>query len=420
MERSLSGEGFTRSDNPETADFHLINSCAFIEDAKMETIRTVLGAAKIKKKHKNQKLVLVGCFSERYAENVRTDLPEVDFSFGTGRYHEAGALIGSKFGPASKSQSVTESRSDTEKLSPLFSIVKGASFAPVKISDGCDRGCSFCAIPIFRGKFRDIPLATIVQECRDLASSGVREVCLVSQDSNSYGGNPGAFLDLLEALHDVPDLHWIRMLYMYPDGKTEAILNGLANRSLPKLVPYLESPIQHASTRMLRAMRRIGDRERFKAIFSLARSVMPGSEVRTSVLLGFPGETEADVDEVLEFLEESRPEKLALFSYSPEEGTPGATLPDQVPPEVTGERVNRVRNAFLLQHANRQRDLVGQTFRCMVDETQDQEIIARRAQDAPEADGVVYLPNSRLLSPGDLVNVQITGFAEFDLTGVIV
>lgn len=416
MERSLSGEGFTRSETVETADFHLINSCAFIEDAKMETIRTVLDAAKIKKKHKNQKLVLVGCFSERYADNVRSDLPEVDFSFGTGRYHEAGTLIGSKFGL----QSASETRSDTENLSPLFAIVKGASFAPVKISDGCDRGCSFCAIPIFRGKFRDIPLQTILTECRDLAATGVREVCLVSQDSNSYGGKPEAFLDLLEALHEVDDLHWIRMLYMYPDGKTEAILKGLQNRKLPKLVPYLESPVQHASTRMLRAMRRIGDRQRFKEIFDLARNVMPGSEVRTSILLGFPGETEADVEEVLAFIEESRPEKLALFSYSPEEGTPGAHLADQVPIEITRERVNRVRNAFLLQHANRQRDLVGQTFRCMVDETQDQEIIARRAQDAPEADGVVYLPNSRLLSPGDLVNVQITGFAEFDLTGVIV
>jgi len=378
----------------------------------METIRTVLGAAKIKKKHSGQRLVLVGCFSERYSEAVSKDLPEVDFSFGTGRYHEAGKLIGEAFG-------VTDvSRVSLDRLSPLFSLTSGKSFAPVKISDGCDRGCTFCAIPLFRGKFRDIPVDTILRECRDLAASGVREVCLVSQDSNSYGGAPSAYLDLVERISQIDGITWIRMLYMYPDAKTEQILRGVSQRGIAKVVPYLESPIQHASTKILRAMRRIGDRKRFADLFAMARETLPGLAIRTSVLLGFPGETEEDVEEVLSFLEETRPEKLALFAYSPEEGTPGPDLRDHVAPEIARARVNRVREAHLELVAQASRDLVGQTFSCMVDEIDGQDVIARRAQDAPEADGVVYLPNSRLLKPCDLVNVQITGFTEFDLTGV--
>ncbi len=411
MERSLSQEGYIRTDSADQADVHLINSCAFIEDARVETIRTVLDAGKVKKKHKKQKLVLVGCFTERYADTVRAELPEIDFSFGTGIYHKAGELIRNAFGLSV----------GLEPVSPFFEMqAQGKPYAPVKISDGCDRGCSFCAIPLFRGKFRDIPADEIIAECERLAAQGVREVFLVSQDSNSYGGKPEAYLDLVERIHEVEGLHWIRMLYMYPDGKTERILEGMRTRSMPKVVPYLESPVQHASESVLRAMRRIGSSERFADLFALARDVMPGCEVRTSILLGFPGETDADVEKVEQFIATAKPEKLALFSYSPEEGTPGAEMSAQIAPEIIADRIRRVQGVHRSVQSEHLRSLVGTTFQCMVDESSAEEVVLRRPQDAPEADGVVYAePKSRLLHSGDLVNVEITGFTEYDLTGVI-
>lgn len=410
MERSLQKEGFAPAVSADKAELHLINSCAFIEDARLETIRTVLDAAQLK--GKKQKLILVGCFTERYAAAVSQDLPEVDFSFGTGKYAQAGQLLREKFGAPRASRAPNISGLSIERA--------GLAYAPVKISDGCDRTCSFCAIPQFRGSFRSTPIEEILAEAHDLAARGVREICLVSQDSNAYGGKPESYLDLLERLHEVEDLSWIRMLYMYPDKKTEKILQGIASRKLPKLVPYLESPVQHGSAKILRAMRRAGDPGFFADLFALAREAMPGAEVRTSILMGFPGETEEDVEEVLRFLEHAGPEKLALFSYSPEEGTSGAALPDAVSQEEAAERINRVREYHRGLQSAHTADLVGQNFVCMVDESQDGELIARRPQDAPEVDGVVYIENSRLIRPGELVNVQITGFTDFDLTGMLI
>lgn len=410
MERSLQKEGFAPAVSAEKAELHLINSCAFIEEARLETIRTVLDAAQLK--GRKQKLILVGCFSERYAAAVSKDLPEVDFSFGTGRYAEAGRLLREKFGAPRASSAVNISGLSIERA--------GLPYAPVKISDGCDRTCSFCAIPQFRGGFRSTPLEEILAEARDLVQRGVREICLVSQDSNAYGGKPESYLELLERLHEVEGLSWIRMLYMYPDKKTEKILRGIMDRSLPKLVPYLESPVQHASAKVLKSMRRAGDPAFFADLFNLAREAIPGAEVRTSMLLGFPGETEEDIDQVIRFLEDGRPEKLALFSYSPEEGTTGAEMADIVDPAETAERINRVREHHRSLASAFAADLVGQNFLCMVDEAEGNELIVRRPQDAPEVDGVVYIENSRLMRPGELVNVQITGFTDFDLTGMLI
>lgn len=409
MERSLQKEGFAPAVSAHKADLHLINSCAFIEDARLETIRTVLDAAALKKK--DQKLILVGCFTERYAAEVTAEMPEVDFSFGTGRYAEAGRLLRDRFG-APRSAGINVSGLSIER--------SGVPYAPVKISDGCDRTCAFCAIPQFRGSFRSVSAADIAAEVEDLTLRGIREVCLVSQDSNAYGGKPEAFIELLSRLHEVENLSWIRMLYLYPDRRTEKILTEIGRRQFPKLVPYLESPVQHASERVLRAMKRAGDPVFFSELFSLARESMPGAEIRTSLLLGFPGETGDDVENIFSFLEKSRPEKLALFSYSPEEGTTGAAMPGRVDEPAAAERINRVREFHRTIQSEHIRNLTGSEFVCMVDEVNDGEITARRPQDAPEVDGVVYVENSRLIHPGELVNVQITGFTDFDLTGMLI
>lgn len=422
MERSMLLEGFQPVDDPATADFHIINTCSFIESAREQTIETVFDAIDLKeavqKKRGNQKLIVVGCFTERYQAAVMEEWPEVDFSFGTGLYHRAGALIRKAF--------QIPRPHDAEVPSP-FEYLKRRNrhpWAPVKVSDGCDRKCAFCAIPQFRGAFRSRQIDDIVSECIELAAAGVREICLVSQDTNAFGGRPELLVDLVERLNAIDSLHWLRLLYLYPDKKTERILRLLAERGLnrSKVVAYLESPVQHVSSSVLRAMKRAGDASYYKDLFSLARQLFPGMEIRTSFLLGFPGETAADVEALHRFVEETRIEKLALFAYSPEEGTSGYTLENRPDPDETTERINELRQTHLnvLSEIHLQR--VGQIYRCMVDELHPNEIVCRRPQDAPEIDETVVIPfqfkkGMKLPAAGDLIDVEITGFFEYDMEG---
>lgn len=422
MERSLLVEGFQPADDAESADFHLINTCSFIESAREQTIETVFEAIDVKEavqsKRADQKLVVVGCFTERYQAAVTEEWPEVDFSFGTGLYHRAGALIREAF---------RIPRPHDSEISSPFEHLKRRErhpYAPVKVSDGCDRKCAFCAIPQFRGAFRSRESDEIFTECSDLGAAGVREICLVSQDTNAFGGKPEALVDLIERLNTIDSLHWLRLLYLYPDKKTERILRLLAERGLnrSKLVPYLESPVQHVSSSVLKAMKRAGDSSYFKDLFALARELFPGLEIRTSFLLGFPGETAADVDELHRFVEETRLEKMALFAYSPEEGTSGYALGNLPDPDETKERINELRQTHLKVLADIHLQRVGQTYRCMVDELHPTEIICRRPQDAPEIDETVVIPfkyqkGMKLPAPGDLVEVEITGFFEYDMEG---
>ena len=410
MEDSLVAQGYTGVEAPEEADLHLINSCAFVEEARLETIETVFEAAALKQSRVGQKLVLAGCFAERYAKEVRLEMPEVDFSFGTGRYENAGSMVHEAFsGEWSLAHATSSVRVPVGRPAPVS--------LPVKISEGCDRTCAFCAIPQFRGAFRDRSAADITAEVRKLTEQGVREVCLVSQDTNAYGGRPDRFVALLEDLHEVEDLAWIRLLYLYPDNRTEKLLRAIGKRNLPKLVPYFEAPVQHTSPRMLRAMRRAGSHEYFLDLFAIARDVWPDTEVRTTFLLGFPGEEEEDVEDLLRFLGEAKPEKLALFPYSPEAGTAGALLTQSVNPDLAAQRINRVREAHLALLRQIHRWRLGRVYDCLIEEV-GRQVIGRRAQDAPEADEVVYLEDADHCRVGDILRVRISGFFEYDMTAV--
>ncbi len=396
------------------ADYHIINSCAFIEAARQETIETVLSAAEIKKSPR-QKLILAGCFSERYSKSLSSWLPEVDLQFGTGLYHRAGELIANAFGAPLK-----KAGQQIPSAAAAILPTSGRPYAPLKISDGCDRGCSFCAIPLFRGPYRFLELDEIKAECQRLLAEGVREVCLVSQDTNRYGGSVDAFLKLLSELHDLSALRWIRLLYMYPDSLTEAIFQKIGQEKWTKLVPYLESPVQHVSPSLLRSMRRSGNYDRYLEIFAVARQSLPGLELRTSFLIGFPGEKESDVELLLRFLHDARPEKLALFAYSAEEGRP--TVGDTIDPVVVAERINRLREEHLTLLKEMHRQRVGRIYSCMVDSVGAQYLLARRPQDAPDIDEVVFVERENNLSPrdivaGDIVDIEIGGFCEYDMMG---
>lgn len=409
MERSLLEAGFEKSATPNEADYYLINSCGFIKSAKEETIQTVLDAASIKKENEEQKLILVGCFVERYSSEVKKDLTEVDFSFGTGLYHKAAELILKRFPEIKLSPvSVPSALKDLEYSS-------GKVYAPLKVSEGCNRGCHFCAIPSFRGPFRKIDRVSIIEEAKRLAAVGVRELDIVSQDTNHYD----ELISVIEDLENLDGISWVRLLYLYPDAKTEKILDQLASHRFSKLVPYFESPIQHASTAVLKSMGRAGNKNQYLDLFAKARSLFDNLEVRTSLLLGFPGETIEDVEETIDFLEQAKVEKLALFGYSPEEGTKGFSMNGKIKDREIQNRVNDVRKAHLAVLKDIHKNRVGQIYDCMVDEIHAEGCIARRAQDAPEVDEVVEIPRTDL-KVGEIYKVKITGFFEYDMTGEIV
>ncbi|TGK10023.1 30S ribosomal protein S12 methylthiotransferase RimO [Leptospira fletcheri] len=415
MHHSLLEEGFSPASTPEDSDFHLINTCTFIRSATEETIQTILGATQAKKRE-GQKVVVVGCFAERYPKDISSEIPEVDLVFGTGRYSQAGKILREAFRRDLEGNPKPEFNAELIERMKLSPGIENYSkpYAYVKVSDGCNRGCAFCIIPSLRGKFQDSPLENILQDTARAISAGAKEICLVSQDTVYYGKNSDLLLDMIRRVSEVPSLEILRLLYLYPDKKTEKIL-GLF-REIPKIAPYLESPLQHVSERVLKSMNRSGSYSAFRDLYSLARETRPGLEIRTSFILGFPGETGKDVDEILRFLEETRPEKVNLFSYSPQDGTTGANLEQTVSEKEKAKRINVIRETHLkiLQEIHESR--IGKEYPAIVDGIEEGSAIVRRFQDAPEIDEIVYVEDPGL-KPGMIGKVKVESFYEYDMMG---
>ncbi|MCK6379767.1 MAG: MiaB/RimO family radical SAM methylthiotransferase [Leptospiraceae bacterium] len=409
MRESLIREGFFPADNPENSNFHLINSCTFIKGATKETIETILEAGEIKKKEKDQKLVVVGCFAERYPDEIKKEIPEVDYVFGTGQYDKAGLLLKEKFSKDLKVFTrfedelfIRESESDAQ-----------TPHAFIKISDGCNRGCSFCIIPKLRGSFREVSLFEILEDCKKMLNKGAIELCLVSQDSVFYGKNTEILMDTIQKITDLDKLKLLRLLYLYPDKKTEKLLDLVIQNE--KIAPYFESPIQHVSDKILKSMNRTGSYSFYKNLFLKARQ-KSGLEIRTSIILGFPGETTEDVDLVLKFIEEVKPEKLALFSFSPEEDTPAYNLPRNISGKEVSHRVNLVRDFHLEILKKIHQERIGKIFDAIVSEKEDENFLVRRFQDAPEIDEIVFV-DKKDLKLGQIGKVRIDSFSEYDMEG---
>lgn len=415
MHHSLLEEGFSPAQTPEESDFHLINTCTFIRSATEETIQTILGAAHAKKQE-GQKLVVVGCFAERYPKDISAEIPEVDLVFGTGKYSQAGRIIREAFRRDFSPLQKTEFNSDLIERMKLSPGIENYSkpYAYVKVSDGCNRGCAFCIIPSLRGKFVDSPLEEILRDTRRAVSAGAKEICLVSQDTVYYGKDSDKLLDMIRSVSEVEGLEILRLLYLYPDKKAEKILRLMGE--IPKIAPYLESPLQHVSERVLKSMNRSGGYSSFRDLYSLAREVRPDLEIRTSFILGFPGETGEDVDEILRFVEETRPEKLNLFAYSPQDGTKGAEVAQTVSEKEKAKRINLIREAHLkiLQEIHESR--IGKEYVAIVDGIEDGTAVVRRLQDAPEIDEVVYVEDPSL-KPGTIGKVKVESFYEYDMMG---
>ena len=409
----LSEKGYPIVADPAEADIIFVNTCGFIEPAKVESIDTIFEMAQYKQTGRLQKLFVTGCLSQRYSGDLAAEMPEVDGFLGVKDYDRIAEMM-------------AEAEND---LRPVFTDGHDRFFttrrvlttpgytAYVKISDGCDNRCTYCAIPLIRGRYESRPFEDIIAECRSLAARGVTEITLIAQDTSRYGndfeGHPLLLKKLLQAVSDIEGIHWVRVLYTYPDTVNEELLDAMV--SIPKVAPYLDLPLQHINGRLLKAMNRRGTPEHIKKLIAACHE--RGIVTRTTMIVGFPGETEEEFRELLDFVRDARFERLGAFTYSAEEGTPAATMPDQIDEAVKERRLDEL---MMLQQsismdANEAR--IGEVCEVLVDGQEDGEYIGRSLKEAPEIDGNIRFTSHRELTPGAYVTVKITGAEAYDLTG---
>jgi ribosomal protein S12 methylthiotransferase len=414
---SLLADGMAAAPSPEQADVVVVNTCAFIEAARQESIDTVLGLSGARKE--GARLVVTGCMAERYGDELASALPEVDAVVGFAREGSISEVV-FRPGPGA-SPGVRPPAGGPRDLLELPRPAPEAPWAYVKVAEGCDRTCAFCAIPSFRGRQRSRTPESIEAEAGALVAGGARELVLVAQDLASYGrdaGEPGALAPLLRRLDalSAEGLARLRLLYLYPSQVRDPLVAAMLE--LPTVVPYFDLSLQHASQGLLRRMRRWGSGARFRSIIEGIREREPAAAFRSSFIVGFPGETEDDHDELLAFLDDAELDWAGFFPFSPEEGTPAATMDSVVPAEITGERLSELSEAQeRLTQASRDA-LVGRRVEVLVDGTEDGQPVGRTHREAPEIDGVVRLEARRRqpVAPGTLVVAEVVGAAGPDLS----
>jgi ribosomal protein S12 methylthiotransferase len=420
MMAALVGHGARVSDEVAGSDVVIVNTCGFIDAAKEQSVETILEACQLKESGDVRAVVAVGCMVQRYKEELAAEIPEVDLFLGLvemGRLvpelRERGLLVD---GPA-------RAHNMEVPLRVLATDTPHTSF--LKISEGCDHTCAFCAIPSFRGLHRSADLEALVAEAKALEAQGVRELNIVSQDTTWYGRelrrrDPKAPLlpDLLRALTRETDVPWYRLFYMYPSGITREMVELIAEE--PQLLPYLDMPLQHGGDRMLEAMRRPERQGSIRERVSWLRAAIPDLTLRTTVIVGFPGESDEDFREMLDFLEELQFDRVGAFPYSIEEGTVAAEMDGQVPEALKRERLEELMDLQRSISAERNVALIDKTLDAIVDELVDDPeygAVARTVGQAPDVDGVTHLLAERGLRPGELVRVRIVDAMEYDLVG---
>lgn len=388
-------------DTIEDADTLVINTCGFIDLAKEESVNTIIEATERKKQGDIKKLVVAGCLSERYADDLRSEFPEVDHFFGTEAF-----------------ESIVKALSPDLKYALLGEriVQTPAPYAYVKISEGCDRPCSFCAIPIMRGKHRSVPADKIVAQAASLVNQGARELILIAQDLTYYGldiNGKRTLADLLKRLADESGADWIRCMYAFPSGFPVDILDAIASR--PNICKYLDIPLQHASDPVLTSMRRGITREKTEQLLDTIRERVPGITIRSTFILGYPNEKEQDVDILAEFLEKQRLDRVGVFAYSQEDDTYAHILGDPVPQSVKEERIARIMDLQREISGQKNAEKIGTVQRVLVEENVNGEWLGRTEADAPEVDNEVYIRSEKPLLIGDFVDVEIEDADEFTL-----
>ena len=416
----LTAGGHEITDDETQADAIVINTCCFIKDAKEESVETILEMAEYKKTGSCHALIVTGCMAQRYQKEIIEEVPEVDAVLGTTSYGDIvkaleEAVAGNHF----------EEFRDIDYLPDTGSkrvLTTGGHFGYLKIAEGCDKHCTYCIIPKLRGKFRSVPMERLIAQAEDMAEQGVKELILVAQETTVYGkdlyGKKSLHI-LLKKLCEIRGIRWIRILYCYPEEIYDEPIETI--RDEKKICHYLDIPIQHASDRILKRMGRRTSKQELIDIVGKLRKEIPDIVLRTTLITGFPGETEEDHEELKEFVDEMEFDRLGVFTYSPEENTPAAEMADQVPEEVKEERRDELMELQQEISYDRGQDRIGQELLVMIEGkvADESAYIGRTYGDAPKVDGYIFVQTGELLMTGDFAKVRVTGALEYDLIGVL-
>ncbi|MDO4333024.1 MAG: 30S ribosomal protein S12 methylthiotransferase RimO [Eubacteriales bacterium] len=414
----LAQKGYTFTDDETEADVAVVNSCCFINDAKEESINTILQLAELKNEGRLKALIVCGCLAQRYADEIQTEIPEVDAILGTTAIDKIVETVDGVLEGAAENHLESIDRGCV--YGKPRSVTTGGHYAYLKIAEGCNKRCTYCVIPSVRGSYRSVPMEALVEEARTLAEDGVKELILVAQETTLYGVDlygKKMLPMLLRKLAEVEGLVWIRLLYCYPEEITDELIETI--RTEDKVCNYLDMPIQHASDRILRKMGRRTRREELEETIQKLRREIPDICLRTTLISGFPGETEKDQEELLEFVNEMEFDRLGVFTYSQEENTPAAEMPEQIEEEVKERRQAEIMELQQDIAFDKAESLIGQHMAAMIEGkvADESAYVARTYRDAPNVDGYLFINTARELMTGDFVNVRITGSYEYDLIG---
>ena len=420
----LGNEGYAFTDDEQEADIIVINTCCFIHDAKEESIQNILEMADLKKTGRLKALIVTGCLAQRYKEEIIQEIPEVDAVLGTTSYEEIAHVIDGVLSDSPMERGdVRLTMKDVDYLPVTDThrmVTTGGHFAYLKIAEGCDKHCTYCIIPKVRGDFRSVPMEHLLEEAQNLADGGVKELILVAQETTMYGTDlygEKRLPQLLRALCKISGLRWIRILYCYPEEITDELIQVIKEE--PKICHYLDLPIQHASDGILKRMGRRTSRAQLIETIEKLRREIPDIALRTTLITGFPGETQEQHEELMDFVDQMEFDRLGVFTYSPEEDTPAASMPDQIPEEVKEERqaeLMELQQDIVFDQAE---DRIGEELLVMIEGkvADENAYVGRTYRDAPNVDGLIFVNTSEELMSGDFAKVKVTGSADYDLIG---
>lgn len=404
------------TNNPKDAEIIIINTCGFIESAKQESIDTILEMAKYKKTHKCKMIIATGCLTQRYGDELLELIPEIDILMGVNDYMKLHKLIVDFIKTEQRVSSTTykdEGVNEGERI-----LTTNSHTAYLRIAEGCNNFCTYCIIPKIRGKFRSRSKESILAEANSLVNQGVKEIILIAQDLTNYGEDlygKNQLHVLVNELSEIEGLEWIRLLYCYPEEITNELIEVIANN--PKVMKYLDLPIQHISNNILKMMARKTNKETIIDKIDLLREKVPGITLRTSLIVGFPGETEEDFNELCSFLKDYKLDNVGVFTYSQEEGTAAAKLPNQIDEDVKIKRKETLMNIQrgIVRDLNKLK--IGNIYDTIIDGSTGEYYIGRNYEMAPEIDGLIYVTKKKTLKKGDIIKVKITNVMEYDLVG---
>ena len=416
----LAEKGFTFTDDENQADIVVVNTCCFIGDAKEESINTLLQMSQLKEEGRIQVLIAAGCLAQRYREEIQKEIPQVDAVIGTMAIADIADAVEKALG--GKARNYYEDINARPVAEGKRVVTTGGHFAYLKIAEGCDKHCTYCIIPKVRGSYRSIPMESLLKEAEQLAEEGVKELILVAQETTLYGVDlygKKTLPTLLERLAEIDGISWIRLLYCYPEEITDELVQVIATQ--PKVCHYLDIPIQHASDSILRRMGRKTSKKEVEGQIKKLREKIPDICLRTTLISGFPGETQEDFEELYRFVNEMEFDRLGVFAYSQEDDTPAAVMPDQVEESVKEARRDELMELQQEIAFEKAEAMVGRILTVMIEgKVADEDVyVGRTYKDAPGVDGYLFVNTSASLMTGDFVKVQVTGSNEYDLIGEI-